>query len=143
MIVVVTASTAFAFLMGWELITLTSTALIVVEGDSEDRRHNVLIYLLMMHAGAAVVATAFFLFLPLSHSLDFSAIRSAGATVPGRFRAPIFLTAFLGVGTKAGLIPLHLWLPPAHPIAPSPVSAMMSGIMLKTAVSGFCPLSFD
>src|SRR5260370_16752057 len=86
----------------------------------------------MMDAGAGVVATGFFLFLPLSHSLDFSAIRSAGATVPGSFRAAIFVTAFLGFGTKAGLIPLHLWLPRAHPIAPSPVSAMISGIILKT-----------
>jgi hydrogenase-4 component B len=143
MIVVVTASTAFAFLMGWELMTLTSTALIVVEGDSEDRRHNILIYLLMMHTGAAAVATAFFLFLPHSHSLDFSAIRLAGATIPGGLRAAIFVTAFLGFGTKAGLIPLHLWLPRAHPIAPSPVSAMMSGIMLKTAVYGFVRFAFD
>jgi hydrogenase-4 component B len=143
MIVVVTASTAFAFLTGWELMTLTSTALIVVEGDSEDRRHNVLIYLLMMHAGAAAVTTAFFLFLPHSQSLDFSAIRLVGATIPGGVRAAIFVTAFLGFGAKAGLIPLHLWLPRAHPIAPSPVSAMMSGIMLKTAVYGFVRFAFD
>lgn len=143
MIVVVTASTGFAFLMGWEVMTLTSTALIAVEGDSEDRRHNILIYLLMMHVGAAAVATAFFLFLPYSHSLDFSAIRLAGATIPGGLRLAVFVTAFLGFGTKAGLIPLHLWLPRAHPIAPSPVSAMMSGLMLKTAVYGFVRFAFD
>jgi hydrogenase-4 component B len=143
MIVVVTASTGFAFLAGWELMTLVSAALILVEGDSPERRHNVLIYLLMMHAGAAAVATSFFLFLPDSHSLDFGAIRAAGAAVPGGIRTAVFLAAFVGFGAKAGLIPLHLWLPRAHPIAPSPVSALMSGIMLKTAVYGFVRFVFD
>ncbi len=143
MIVVVTAATGFAFLVGWELMTLVSAALILLEGDSEERRHNVFIYLLMMHAGAAAVAAAFFLFLPFSHSLDLSALRAAGAALPGGVRAAIFLSAFVGFGTKAGLIPLHLWLPRAHPIAPSPVSALMSGVMLKTAVYGFVRFAFD
>jgi len=143
MIVVVTAATGFAFLAGWELMTLVSAALILIEGDSEERRHNVFIYLLMMHAGAAAVAACFFLFLPYSHGLDFEAIRTASATIPGPIRTAVFLSAFVGFGTKAGLIPLHLWLPRAHPIAPSPVSALMSGIMLKTAVYGFVRFVFD
>jgi hydrogenase-4 component B len=143
MIVVVTASTGFAFLVGWELMTLVSAALILIEGDSPERRHNIFIYLLMMHAGAAAVATCFFFFLPYSHSMDFGAIRAASAATPGGIRIAILLAAFVGFGTKAGLIPLHLWLPRAHPIAPSPVSAMMSGIMLKTAVYGFVRIVFD
>ena len=143
MIVVVTAATGFAFLTGWELMTLVSAALILIEGDSAERRHNVFIYLLMMHAGAAAVATSFFLFLPYSHSLGFGAIRAAGATVPNGIRTAVFVAAFVGFGAKAGLIPLHLWLPRAHPIAPSPVSALMSGIMLKTAVYGFVRFAFD
>lgn len=143
MIVVVTASTGFAFLAGWELMTLVSAGLILIEGDSPERRHNVFIYLLMMHAGAAAVATAFFLFLPYSHSLDFGALRAAGAVVSDGIRTAVFLAAFVGFGAKAGLIPLHLWLPRTHPIAPSPVSALMSGIMLKTAVYGFVRFVFD
>jgi hydrogenase-4 component B len=143
MIVVVTASTGFAFLAGWELMTVASAALILIEGDSPQRRHNVFIYLLMMHAGAAAVATCFFLFLPYSHSLEFGAIRASAAAVPGGVRTAVFLAAFVGFGAKAGLIPLHLWLPRAHPIAPSPVSALMSGIMLKTAVYGFVRFAFD
>ena len=63
--------------------------------------------------------------------------------MPGGIRTAIFLAAFVGFGAKAGLIPLHLWLPRAHPIAPSPVSALMSGIMLKTAVYGFVRFAFD
>jgi len=143
MIVVVTASTGFAFLAGWELMTLVSAGLILIEGDSPERRHNVFIYLLMMHAGAAAVAACFFLFLPYSHGLDFETIRTASATIPGPIRTAVFLSAFVGFGTKAGLIPLHLWLPRAHPIAPSPVSALMSGVMLKTAVYGFVRFAFD
>ena len=143
MIVVVTAATGFAFLAAWEMMTLVSAGLILIEGDSGERRHNVFIYLLMMHAGAAAVATCFFLFLPYSHSLDFGAIRAARVAIPGGIRTVIFLAAFVGFGAKAGLIPLHLWLPRAHPIAPSPVSALMSGIMLKTAVYGFVRFAFD
>jgi hydrogenase-4 component B len=143
MMVVVTASTGFAFLAGWELMTLTSAGLILMEGDSADRRHKVFLYLLMMHAGAAAVVASFFLFLPYSHALDFAAIRAASAGLPPGIRTSIFLLAFLGFGTKAGIIPLHIWLPRAHPIAPSPVSALMSGVMLKTAVYGFVRFAFD
>jgi hydrogenase-4 component B len=143
MIVVVTASTGFAFLVGWELMTLVSAGLILIEGDSQERRHNVFVYLLMMHAGAAIVVSSFFLFLPYSHTLDFAGIRAAGAVVPAGVKTAIFLLAFVGFGTKAGIIPLHLWLPRAHPIAPSPVSALMSGVMLKTAVYGFVRFAFD
>ena len=143
MVVVVTASTGFAFLAGWELMTLLSAGLILMEGDSVERRHNVFIYLLMMHAGAAAVVAGFFLFLPYSHTLDFLAIRTASAGLPAGIRTAIFLLAFMGFGTKAGIIPLHLWLPRAHPIAPSPVSALMSGVMLKTAVYGFVRFAFD
>lgn len=143
MIVLVTAATGFAFLMGWELMTVVSAGLILIEGDSTERRHNVFIYLLMMHVSAAAVAACFFLFLPYSHGLDFGAIRASSAGISGGIRAAIFLMAFVGFGAKAGLIPLHLWLPRAHPIAPSPVSALMSGIMLKTAVYGFVRFTFD
>ena len=143
MILVVTASTGFAFLVGWELMTLVSAALILMEGDSPERLHNVFVYLLMMHAGAAAVLASFLLFLPYSHSLDFAVIRAAGAVIPLGLKIVIFLLAFLGFGTKAGIIPLHLWLPRAHPIAPSPVSALMSGVMLKTAVYGFVRFAFD
>ncbi len=143
MIVVVTASTGFAFLVGWELMTLVSAGLILMEGDSPERRHNVFVYLLMMHTGAAMVVASFFLFLPYSHNLDFAGIRAASAGIPLGVKTVIFLLAFVGFGTKAGIIPLHLWLPRAHPIAPSPVSALMSGVMLKTAVYGFVRFTFD
>ena len=143
MIVVVTASTAFAFLFGWELMTLFSAGLILIDGDDGQRRQNVFTYLLMMHAGAAAVAASFFVFLPHSATLDFASMRAAAPMLSLPARNAIFLLAFVGFGTKAGIVPLHLWLPKAHPIAPSPVSALMSGIMLKTAIYGFVRLTFD
>ena len=141
MVLVVTASTPFAFLFGWELMTLFSAGLILIDGDSEQRRHNIFIYLLMMHAGAAAVIGAFLLFLP--HASNFAQMRASAALMPALLRTAVFLLAFVGFGTKAGIVPLHLWLPRAHPIAPSPVSALMSGVMLKTAVYGLVRFAFD
>jgi hydrogenase-4 component B len=143
MVLVVTACTAFAFLFGWELMTLFSAGLILIDGDSDQRRHDIFIYLLMMHAGAGAVVAAFLLFLPGAPGLGFAAMRAAGTAMPAATRNALFLFAFAGFGAKAGLIPLHLWLPRAHPMAPSPVSALMSGVMLKTAVYGFVRLTFD
>jgi hydrogenase-4 component B len=141
MVLVVTASTAFAFLFGWELMTLFSAGLILIDGDSEQRRHNIFIYLLMMHAGAAAVIGAFLFFLP--HAGNFAEMRASATLMPPSLRTAVFLLAFVGFGTKAGIVPLHLWLPRAHPIAPSPVSALMSGVMLKTAIYGLVRFAFD
>lgn len=143
MAVVVTASTAFAFLFGWELMTLLSAGLVIIDGDSKERRHSLLIYLLMMHAGAGCVFAAFMLFLPHAATLNFAGMRAAAATMSPGLRSAVFLLAFLGFGTKAGIVPLHIWLPKTHPIAPSPVSALMSAVMLKTAVYGFVRFGFD
>jgi hydrogenase-4 component B len=143
MVLVVTASTAFAFLFGWELMTVFSAGLILIDGDSERRRHNIFIYLLMMHVGTAAVIASFFLFLPHANSLNFASMRAAVAIMPMGVRNAIFLLSFIGFGTKAGIVPLHLWLPKAHPIAPSPVSALMSAVMLKTAIYAFVRFTFD
>ncbi len=140
MMIVVTAANVFAFLFGWELMTLFSAGLIALEGDSPERRHNLLIYVVMMHAGAAAVASAFFLFASGGATLSFAGMGAAALT-PG-VRSAIFLLAVVGFGVKAGLVPLHLWLPRAHPLAPSPVSALMSAVMLKTAVYGFILVCF-
>src|SRR5260370_36688725 len=143
MIIVVTAASVFAFFAGWELMTLLSAALIVLEGDSEARRRSVFLYLLTMHAGAALVLSAFLLFAPYAPNLDFDSIRIAGGAMAGSAKAAIFLLAFFGFATKAGVIPLHVWLPRTHPMAPTPDSALMSGIMLKMAIYAFLRFAFD
>jgi hydrogenase-4 component B len=143
MAVVVAASTVFTFMLGWELMTLLSAGLILIEGDSEDRRRSLFIYLVMMHAGAAAVLAAFLLFAPYAPGLTLEAMRATSASLPGSVRVAIFLLSLVGFGAKAGIVPLHFWLPKAHGIAPSPVSALMSAVMLKTAVYGFLRLVFD
>jgi hydrogenase-4 component B len=143
MVLVVTADTAFAFLFGWELMTLFSAALVMIDGCEGERRRNIFIYLLMMHVGAAAVFGAFLAYLPYTSVLDFGSLRASVPLLTPAARAAIFLLAFVGFGTKAGIVPLHVWLPKAHPIAPSPVSALMSGVMLKTAIYGFIRFAFD
>jgi len=143
MALVLTAATAFAFLFGWELMTLFSAGLVAIDGFDGERRRSIFIYLVMMHAGAAAVIGAFLGFLPHAANLDFASVRAGAPFMTVGARATIFLLAFVGFGVKAGIVPLHLWLPKAHPIAPSPVSALMSGVMLKTAVYGFIRFAFD
>ncbi len=140
MMIVVTAANVFTVLFGWELMTLFSAGLIALEGDSPERRHNLLLYVMMMHISAGAVAGAFFLFASGGASLRFTAMGAAALTPA--IRSAIFVLALAGFGAKAGLVPLHLWLPRAHPLAPSPVSALMSGVMLKTAVYGFILVCF-
>jgi hydrogenase-4 component B len=143
MVSVVVASTVFAFMFGWELMTLLSAGLILIEDDSEDRRRSLFIYLSMMHAGAAAVLASFLLFAPHVTTLTFAAMRASAAGLPSSLRVVVCLLSFAGFGVKAGIVPLHFWLPKAHAIAPSPVSALMSAVMLKTAVYGFVRVTFD
>ncbi len=105
MVIVVTASTGFAFLFGWELMTLVSAGLVLSDGDSDERRHNLFIYLLMMHAGAAAVFAAFMLFAPHAAGLQFADMRTGAALMSPALRVAVFLLAFVGFGTKAGLVP--------------------------------------
>lgn len=143
LVIVAAADTIFAFLFGWELMTLFSAALVMVDGCDGERRRAIFTYLLMMHAGAGAVFGAFLLFLPHSAGLDFASLRASAPLLTSGMRTALFLLAFVGFGTKAGIVPLHLWLPKAHPIAPTPVSALMSGVMLKTAVYGLIRFTFD
>ncbi len=142
MVLVVVASTVFLFMLGWELMTLLSASLILIEGDDEDRRRSLFIYLAMMHVGAAAVLASFLLFVPHAPTLTFDAMGATGVGLPAHLRIVIFLLSFVGFGVKAGVVPLHFWLPKAHAIAPTPVSALMSAVMLKTAIYGFVRLTF-
>lgn len=143
MIVVVSASNAFTFMLGWELMSLTSGALILLEGDSPQRRRTVLVYLVVMHIGAVAVMSAFFLFLPHAPNLSFQSIRAEHGHLPAAISAAIVLLALFGFGTKAGIVPLHGTLPGADASAPLPVATLMSAVLLKTAVYGLIRLLFD
>ena len=137
---VLLAQDAFSFLVGWELMSLTSWALVVSEHRSAENRRAALVYLIMATGGALTLLLAFGLLAGAHGGYSFEAIRQLNAPGVGPI---VLLLALIGAGSKAGLVPLHAWLPLAHPAAPSHVSALMSGVMTKVAVYGFVRLVFD
>ncbi len=137
---VLLAQDAFSFLVGWELMSLASWALVLSEHRSAENRRAALVYLIMASGGALTLLLAFGLLAGAQGGYSFEAIRRVSAPGVGPI---VLLLALIGAGSKAGLVPLHAWLPLAHPAAPSHVSALMSGVMTKVAVYGFVRLVFD
>ena len=141
MALVVLADDTYFFMVAWELMALSSYFLVVSQHRRPEIRQAGFLYLLMAHLGALCLLFSFGILQSGNWQLTFEAMR---ATTHTPFWATVaFLLALLGFGAKAGLVPLHGWLPEAHPAAPSPVSAMMSGLMLKTAVYGMLRITFD
>jgi formate hydrogenlyase subunit 3/multisubunit Na+/H+ antiporter MnhD subunit len=134
------AQDAFSFLVGWEFMSLASWALVVSEHRSEDNRRAALIYIIMATGGALTLLLAFGLLAGPGGGYAFAEIRQGAASGIGSI---VLFLALIGAGSKAGLVPLHAWLPLAHPAAPSHVSALMSGVMTKVAVYGFVRIVFD
>ncbi len=127
-------SHAGAFLIAWELMTLTSLFMIVFEHEHSTNIRAGFVYVVMTYTGTAFLMAAFFIMTAVTGDLSFQ--NFVGVTLTETQRNLIFLFAFIGFGVKAGIIPLHIWLPKAHPAAPSHVSAVLSGVMLKTAIYG-------
>ena len=138
---VVVAADAFTFLFAWEFMSLSSWALVMAHHRDPANAHAGYVYLVMASFGTLSLLLAFGLLAGPSGGYAFAAIRSAELT-PG-LSALVLALALLGAGSKAGLVPLHAWLPLAHPAAPSHVSALMSGVMTKVAVYGFVRIVFD
>jgi len=131
---VLTISQVLAFVIVWELMTVVSFCLVNHEYEKTGNTSAAYLYILMTHIGTAFIGIAFLLLATAANTLDFELLKTGALT--GMLRNVVFLCALIGFGTKAGVIPLHIWLPEAHPAAPSHVSAMMSGIMIKTAIYG-------
>ena len=143
MVFVVSASNAIFFLVVWEAMSLTSYLLVVYENRKEGIASSGLLYVVMTHLGTALIMVALIIMGLYAHSFDFSAYSGVGALMPGALKSTLFVLLFIGFGTKAGIIPLHVWLPYAHPAAPSNVSALMSGVMVKTAIFMLIRTFFD
>jgi hydrogenase-4 component B len=138
---VVLADDAFTFLLTWEFMSLTSWALVMAHHQQRGNAPAGYIYLLMASLGTLALLLGFGLLAGPDGGYAFEAIRNAHPS-PNTAAAVLALT-LLGAGSKAGLVPLHVWLPLAHPAAPSHVSALMSGVMTKVAVYGFVRIVFD
>jgi formate hydrogenlyase subunit 3/multisubunit Na+/H+ antiporter MnhD subunit len=137
---VVLAHDAFTFLLSWELMSLMSWALVMAHHEIRDNARAGYIYLVMASFGTLALLLAFGLLAGPDGGYDFAAIRGANTPLTAVL---VLALALLGAGSKAGLVPLHVWLPLAHPAAPSHVSALMSGVMTKVAVYGFVRIVFD
>ena len=123
------------FLMAWEVMTLVTAALVATDHEHPTNRRAAYLYLVMSHVGTGCLVGGFLVLASLAGSQAFSAVL-AGSAATGGLRDVLFVLFFVGFGVKAGLIPVHVWLPEAHPAAPSSISALMSGVMIKTGIYG-------
>jgi formate hydrogenlyase subunit 3/multisubunit Na+/H+ antiporter MnhD subunit len=135
MLFVVTVQNALAFLIAWEIMSLSSFFLVIFENEKEECFRAGINYLIAMHIGVLFLISAFVILSIKSGSLDFASFKAALAGQRNLMNL-IFFLFFVGFGTKAGFVPFHTWLPRAHPAAPSHVSALMSGVMIKTGIYG-------
>jgi len=141
MTLVVLADDAYTFLFGWEFMSLTSWALVVSHHRVPENVRAGYVYLIMASFGTLALLLGFGLLAGPGGLYSFEAMR--GAPPSATLGALALVLALIGAGSKAGIVPLHVWLPLAHPAAPSHVSALMSGVMTKVAVYGFMRIVFD
>jgi hydrogenase-4 component B len=137
----VLADDAFVFLVSWEFMSFSSWLLVLAEHEKEENRKAAFTYLVMAVLGTFCLLSAFGILAMAGGDYSFSAMRTGSPGEAGT--ALVVLLAILGAGSKAGLVPLHAWLPLAHPAAPSHVSALMSGVMTKVALYGMVRILFD
>lgn len=130
------ADDAVAFLLAWELMALSSALLVVGAQPSPDTARTGYVYLTLTHLATAALVVGFGLLAAAAGSTDVGTFGAAAASMSPEARSIVFVLLLIGFGTKAGAIPLHVWLPRAHPVAPSHVSALMSGVMIKTGIYG-------
>jgi formate hydrogenlyase subunit 3/multisubunit Na+/H+ antiporter MnhD subunit len=140
MVVVVTSRNAILFLIAWEVMALSSFFLVTHEHEKPHVRTAGWIYLVATHLGTAFLLALFVILGEKAGSYEFSAFARVGGTLSPGLSIAAFFFALIGFGAKAGFIPLHVWLPEAHPAAPSHVSALMSGVMIKTGIYGLIRL---
>ncbi len=146
MLMVILSDDALVFLVSWEIMAAASYFLVIFENERVENRRAAFLYLVVAHVGAICILLAFGVMAGVASGGGFSgytfdAMRQSH--IPPGWATVAFLLSFLGFAAKAGVVPLHVWLPEAHPAAPSNVSALMSGVMLKTAIYGIVRVIFD
>ena len=131
---VFTAANAFFFLIAWEIMALTAYCLISFEHEKAETRKAGVLYFIMSHIGTGCLILGFLLLFQVSGDYSFEGFRALGEKLSPARRDAAFLLFLFGFGVKAGIVPLHIWLPEAHPVAPSNVSALLSGVLIKTGI---------
>jgi len=141
MLLVLLADDAFVFMIAWELMSVSSYFLVAYQHQHAANRRAAFLYLLMAHIGGLSILLGFGVLAGLGSGFSFEAMRVAELSVT--WASIAFALALFGFGMKAGMVPVHAWLPEAHPVAPSHISALMSGVMLKVAIYGLIRFTFD
>jgi hydrogenase-4 component B len=146
------AANAFFFLIAWEIMALSAYALVSFEHEKTETRNAGVLFFIMSHIGTGCLILGFLLLFQASgqalggfgpDAYSFAGFHALGEKLsPGR-RDAAFLLFLFGFGVKAGIVPLHIWLPVAHPVAPSNASALLSGVMIKTGIYGLTRVLFD
>src|SRR5260370_1480781 len=135
MALVITARDGLLFLLAWEIMALAPFFLVIFDDREASVRHAAWTCLAATHLGTAFLLVLFVLVGGLAGTSDFSGYAAALRDHP-TLSSGVFLLALIGFGSKAGIVPAHVWLPEAHPVAPSPASALMSGALIKVRVYG-------
>ncbi len=140
---VFSAANAFFFLVAWEVMALSAWCLVSFEHEKSATRRSGVVFLVMSHAGTGLLLIGFLILAQASGSLDFASFHLLASRLSPAQQGSVFVLFFLGFGVKAGVIPIHVWLPQAHPVAPSNISALMSGIVIKSGIYGMALVFFD
>jgi len=139
---VILSGNIITFLISWETMSVVSYFLVTFDRDEKSTRAG-LQYAVMTHIGTAFIIALFLILYKNTGQMDFSSIKTLATKLSVDIKSIVFIFSVIGFGMKAGIIPLHTWLPKAHPSAPSNISALMSGVMIKTGIYGFVRVSMD
>jgi hydrogenase-4 component B len=142
MYAVVLSGNIITFLISWETMSVVSYFLVTFDRDKKSAKAG-LIYAIMTHIGTGFIIVLFLVLYKYTGQMDFQGIKAVMSNIPANIKSLVFIFSVVGFGTKAGIIPLHTWLPKAHPAAPSNISALMSGVMIKTGIYGFVRICMD
>ena len=140
---VVTADNAFFFLIAWEIMALTAYCLVSFEHEKTETRNAGVLYFIMSHIGTGCLILGFLILFQATGDYSFAGFHAIGDRMSDGKRTAAFLLFLAGFGVKAGIVPLHIWLPAAHPVAPSNVSALLSSVLIKTGIYGITRVFFD
>ncbi|MDV5122061.1 MAG: hydrogenase 4 subunit B [Candidatus Scalindua sp.] len=142
MYAVVLSGNIITFLISWETMSIVSYFLVVFDTQEKSAKAG-FIYGLMTHVGVVFIIVLFLILYKYTGHMDFAGIKAAAGNLPDAVKTIIFIFAIIGFGTKAGIVPLHTWLPEAHPAAPSNISSLMSGVMIKVGIYGILRIVVD
>jgi len=142
-VLVLIADDVISFLVAWELMTLASYLLVNYEYERPESSHAGYVMLAMSEAGTIAAAIGFILLASTAGTLEFTALRSAPLAISGAIGWAVFLLSFFGFAVKAGLVPVNSWLPLAHPVAPTNVSALLSAVIVNLGIYGIMRVNLD